>query len=311
MPAASKPIRTSAPQIKGLLAKTGRFILMSEQYDKLEAVVELVERINDKLDHGTKMELKLSDLNAFLSREEITEELDIKGCVSKLLQFVHSQRERLAEYAHAHVDGEKKQADADKVLHDLLKLWGMEYQEVEKCFEIEVYSPKRDRDVEATDGLANENKRQRIGDRSVDVDQPAEMALAVEMDLAVVPGQTRPVEDSAERALALVTRQARLVEDLQRLVPASILVIEDGSAGDALADRRALAQAEVERILQADSKGNPILLGDTIDKRRQAFRTIIRLLHPSVGLVSTDDERAMQAVRLSLEAFMKSELSEE
>jgi hypothetical protein len=362
MPAASKPIQSSARQVKELLAKTGRFLLMSEQYDKLEAVVELAQRINDKLEHGAKMDLTLSDLNAFLRREGIIEELDVKGCVSKVIQFVHSQRERLASYAQAGVDGAQKAIDAEKVLHDLLKLWGMEYQEVENCFAIEAYSAsasngqKRDRDDDGIDShdksvAETEGKRQRLKDRSVareTLDGVAETALVVAERLAS-HGQNRDRDDEgtdfqfkpvaenegnrqrikdgsvaretlngvaetapvvAETAL-VVPRRARLVEDLKRLVPANILALEDTNETGSSTDRHALALAEVARILEADSDGSPILLGDTIDKRRQAFRAVVRLLHPDVGLVSADDARAMQALDLSLRSFMKSELSEE
>jgi len=104
----------------------------------------------------------------------------------------------------------------------------------------------------------------------------------------------------------------RLLADLMRCVPSSLLAIEDvteeRTSVDPLSERRAIAQAEANRILQADSEGSQILLGDTADARRETFLSIVRLLHPDKALVSYEDARAKKALDLSIEAFKKSEL---
>merc|ERR1711976_551158 len=95
----------------------------------------------------------------------------------------------------------------------------------------------------------------------------------------VSAGQTLTLEFSAKEAI--------LLEDLKRLVPAGILAIGDCSArcrSVALqSERKNAAQKEIERILRAEARSHPVLVGDTQEERRAAFRQIILLLHPDLG----------------------------
>jgi hypothetical protein len=272
------------------------------------------------------MKLTLSDLNACLSREEMTEEPDFKGCLSKIIQFVHTQRERLAQYV-----GEKKIENAERLADDLIKLWAMEDQRVENCFEIvpvsKVVSKRQISEDRPSDGQKHDPVAEKslalISEHQVSEPRPErvpEKLPALMSEHQVSESRSEPQisspgtekrqrsKDRLDDALVIAPRHVRLVEDLRRIVPASILALEDGTKEDASADRRALAKAEIDRILQADMEGTAILLGDTAEHRRQAFRSIVRLLHPDVGLVSTDDARALKALDVSLKSFLKSEL---
>merc|ERR1712224_910123 len=56
---------------------------------------------------------------------------------------------------------------------------------------------------------------------------------------------------------------------------------------------KTMANAEIDRILASRKVGD--ILGDGSKKE---FHRIVRLLHPDKGLVSVDDTRANQALRL-------------
>merc|ERR1712072_949444 len=73
------------------------------------------------------------------------------------------------------------------------------------------------------------------------------------------------------------------------------------TTGDKLSKQKALAMAEVERILNSHKVGE--ILGDgTRTQQRRAFIRIVRLLHPDKGLVSASDPRAALALRLTFAA---------
>lgn len=73
------------------------------------------------------------------------------------------------------------------------------------------------------------------------------------------------------------------------------------TTGDKPSKQKALAKAEVERILSTHKVGE-ILEDGTIAEQRQAFSRIVRLLHPDKGLVSSSDPRAALALRLAFAA---------
>lgn len=68
-----------------------------------------------------------------------------------------------------------------------------------------------------------------------------------------------------------------------------------------LATRKALAAAEIDRILACRKVGEILGDGGRIE-HREAFNRIARLLHPDKGLVSENDPRAALALRLTLAA---------
>lgn len=72
------------------------------------------------------------------------------------------------------------------------------------------------------------------------------------------------------------------------------------AAGSAVAQRRAEAEQEVERIMAA-RRQDAALRGDTVAERRRDFRRIARLLHPDKGFCS--GERAGLALRRALAAY--------
>lgn len=60
---------------------------------------------------------------------------------------------------------------------------------------------------------------------------------------------------------------------------------------------KVMAAAEIDRILASREVGD--ILGDgTKKEQRQAFHRIVHLLHPDKRLVSVNDPRAKQALRL-------------
>lgn len=66
-------------------------------------------------------------------------------------------------------------------------------------------------------------------------------------------------------------------------------------------DRKSLAFAEVDRIL-ASRQVSEILGAGPKRQQQQEFHRIVNLLHPDKGIVSTDDERASLALRLTFAA---------
>jgi len=77
------------------------------------------------------------------------------------------------------------------------------------------------------------------------------------------------------------------------------------ATGDKLSKQKALAMAEVERILKRRNVGE-ILGGGSRTQRRKAFTRIARLLHPDRGLVSASDPRAALALRIAIAAHKDS-----
>jgi len=133
-------------------------------------------------------------------------------------------------------------------------------------------------------------------------------------ELAITPiPKRRRVESNTEGVGMLedVAAKDTLLADLKRLVPLQV-VLAIGNVGDdsseATAKRKAEAQKEVDRILEADRTGQQILVGGNAEERRVAFRNIVLLLHPDLAFVSADDARAIEALNVSLKAFVQSEI---
>jgi hypothetical protein len=295
MPAASKPLQTSASDLKAMLAKTGRSLKQGDNWDKLEVLCFLADQISDKLKRGGKIKLTLSDLNAFLSREGMPQDVDVKGIISKIFQLVHYQYERLGQHVQPkdHASATSRNMDA---LDSLLALVVMEGQRVHDCFEPEVVPPPRE-DV-------HHEKRPRVADTPNSVVEPPTKRPCLD---------TVPPSPEASMALLPVPKATDLLAELKRLVPINMFAIEDvnksGAPTDSFLTSLAAAQKEAERILQADLNCQPILWGNNGEERRVAFRRIVLLLHPDLGYVSGEDSRAIAALELSLKAFVKSELA--
>lgn len=293
MPAASNRLQTSGRDLKAMLKKTGLNLNKLDNLDKLEALHLLADQIRDKLKCGGKMELTLSDLNAFLSREGMPQDVDVKGIISKIFQLVHYHYELLAQHVQPKDLASATSRNMD-ALDTLLALVVMEGQRVHDCFGPDIVPLPRE----------DAQKRPR------DIDTH---------NSGVEPPTKRPCLDtttsSAEASMALlpVPKATDLLAELKRLVPINMFAIEDanksGAPTDSFLMSLAAAQKEVERILQADLNCQPILWGSSRDERRDAFRRIVLLLHPDLGYVSGEDSRAIRALELSLKAFVKSELA--
>jgi len=294
MPAASKPLQTSAPDLKAMLAKTGRLLKPGENWDKLEVLCFLAEQISDKLKRGGKMKLTLSDLNTFLSREGMPHDADVKGVVSKIFQLVHYQYERLGQHVQPKDQGSATNPNMH-ALDSLLALVVMEGQRVHDCFEPDAVSPARqDAQMHFLTGTKDTS------------------SWALERPTKRLCSGTASFNAKSSIAHLPVPKATDLLTELKRLVPIDMFAIEDaktsGAPTDAFLESQVRAQKEVERILHADLNCQPILWGNTPEERRVAFRSIVLLLHPDLGYASGEDSRAMKALELALKAFVKSEL---
>lgn len=133
-------------------------------------------------------------------------------------------------------------------------------------------------------------------------------------ELAITPIPKRRRVESNTAGVGMlenVAAKETLLADLKRLVPLQVvLAIGDVSddSSEATAKRKAEAQKEVDRVLEADRTGQPILVGSNAEERRVAFRNIVLLLHPDLAFVSADDARAIEALSVSLKAFVQSEI---
>lgn len=303
---ASKPLQTSGAQLKSMLAKAGRSLKVGDNWDKLEVLGFLAEQINDKLKRGGKTKLTLVDLNTFLCREGMSEDPDFKGIVSKIIQLAHQQHQRLGEHVRPRGEGRTECSNTD-ALDSLLALVAMDCQRVNDCFELEVLSPSTKKQQDPSDEfesmmgeVATLNKRScSMASLTADIEHAPKLRC---IDGAVVRASLFEAQASGRSLLA----------DLRRLVPVNMLAIGDegdGTNPDFLAGRQAAAQKEVDRILQADAEKQPILVGNSAEDRRVAFRRIVLLLHPDLGFVSGEDAQAIKALDLSLKAFVQSELA--
>jgi hypothetical protein len=126
------------------------------------------------------------------------------------------------------------------------------------------------------------------------------------------PQKRRRPDNDVAGMLEDETAKDTLLADLKRLVPLEVVLaigdLGDDSSEDSLAKRKAEAQKEVDRILEADRTGRPILVGSDAEERRVAFRNIVLFLHPDLALVSADDANAIKALNISLKAFVQSEV---
>jgi len=299
MPGMTKPLQTSGAQLKTMLGKTGRSLKQEDNWDKLEVLKLLTEQITDKLKRGDRIKLSLADLNVFLHQEGMQEDTDFKGIVSKILQVVHLQYERLG----AHV---RPRSEATAALDSLIALFAMDEARVNHCFAIEVYTPSAHAsDIKSEGSVPKDSSHvDGSGPEKQDHESPWKRPRV----------QKEPVITEnciAESALSH-EYERNVLEDLARLVPVSMLALADEekptSPGAVLASKEA-AKKEIERILQADAQGHPILLGSDADERRVAFRHVVLLLHPDLGFVSASDPRAIKALDLSLKAFVQSEVT--
>jgi hypothetical protein len=285
MLAATKPLQTSASELKTLLCKAGRPLKSSDGTpDKLEVCGFLAEQINWVLRHKGKMQLTLDELKAFLDREEVPADADFKSAVSKIILLVHLQKERLIR---AREDQQSAGCNTG-MIDNLLALVAMDKRRVDACFERESETLP----VTVVDSVAEA------------LASSAEPA-AKRVCLGVTPANDATPDEA--------TLTSNLVAELKRLVPVNMLAIanvehHDHATANTLSERQATAKAEINRILQAHADGLAILNGKNAEERRTAFRHIVLLLHPDLGLISGDDMSAMQALDLSLKAFVRSEV---
>lgn len=107
----------------------------------------------------------------------------------------------------------------------------------------------------------------------------------------------------ADRGLSLSSEIVQLLEaDEKESQPQeSRISNDDGSTVSSLDERRSLAVAEVDRIL-ASRQVSEILGSGPKRQQQQEFQRIVHLLHPDKGLVSTSDDRASLALRLTFAA---------
>lgn len=119
-------LKTTGPELKNTLEKTGRTIRDVNGLDKLDILNLIVEQIKEKIECRGRMQLRLSDLNVLLQREGLSSEATAQDAIKQVLKLRCSQLARLGTYSLLPTDDAFTQA-----------LMVIPSHEIDNCFAID------------------------------------------------------------------------------------------------------------------------------------------------------------------------------
>eukprot|EP00929_Paragymnodinium_shiwhaense_P035102 TRINITY_DN19005_c1_g3_i1.p1 TRINITY_DN19005_c1_g3~~TRINITY_DN19005_c1_g3_i1.p1 ORF type:complete len:2137 (+),score=466.98 TRINITY_DN19005_c1_g3_i1:148-6558(+) len=160
-----------------------------------------------------------------------------------------------------------------------------------------------DSDDEPLLAAAQRREAERTPSRPANVDLPLSSTGMDALPPAAKRGRTDDFAGQVERALDALRDETRSAEPAASSL--ALAVVDDGTLclpdldDDSVpdippAERRSMASAEAERILQAPALrpvdgGQPILRGASFEERKRDFRHLVRLVHPDHGYVQSGE----------------------